>query len=76
MSDPTEALADAWASIDGKARLFRSGKGKPLDSRAGDCFTGYLFDAQELRNRLRKRGFVLSPAPPQRGLGRHLKAVT
>lgn len=58
--DAIEALADAWASIDGKVEDFRAGKGKDIEAHGGH-YAGYLADAEELMNRLLKRGFTIVP---------------
>ena len=53
MTDPaTIALADAWASIDGKMEQFRKG---------GDRRDSYVADATALRKRLRARGYKIVP---------------
>jgi phosphoserine phosphatase len=57
-----EALAEAWASIDGKAEQFKSCK---ADSEAEDLmgfYEGYLADAQEMIKRLQDRGYKVVPA--------------
>lgn len=57
----TEALADAWASIDGKLDDFRAGKGKPIDEQPGGRYDGYIADAEEMIRRLGRRGFKIVP---------------
>lgn len=52
---PVEALAEAWASIDGKLEKFRDSKGAPLE--AGGHYDGYMEEAKEMIRRLRTRGF-------------------
>jgi hypothetical protein len=61
------ALAEAWASIDGKLDLFRheydaapdcGDHDNPDDTRT---FDGYVIEAQELLARLRMRGFTIVP---------------
>jgi hypothetical protein len=70
-----EALADAWASIDGKVDAFRAGKGaKSIEGEPGGRYSGYMAEAEEMLKRLLKRGFILSPAGSwplsyQEGLG-------
>lgn len=56
---PIEALADSWASIDGKKAAFRAGKGCPPDAEPGGHYGGYMEEAREMRKRLRDRGFDL-----------------
>jgi hypothetical protein len=57
-----EALADAWASIDGKIEQFRAGKGAPsLEDEQGGHYSGYMAEAQEMMERLLRRGFILVP---------------
>lgn len=52
-----EALAEAWASIDGKDGYFQSGK----NGGAGVfLYEGYIADSEELILRLAKRGYVLA----------------
>lgn len=52
-----EALAEAWASIDGKDVYFQSGK----NGGAGVfLYEGYIADSEELILRLAKRGYVLA----------------
>jgi hypothetical protein len=57
--DYIEALADAWAGIDGKLEEFRAGKGLPIEEQPGGYFDGYMADAEELAERLDKRGFKI-----------------
>lgn len=56
-----EAVADAWASIDGKLDDFRAGKGKNFSEQPGGRYYGYLEDAKELVARIEKRGFCVKP---------------
>ncbi len=62
-----EALADAWASIDGKVDYFRREKGmdippeedwKRLDWRGH--YEGYMAEAEEMIQRLERRGFTVA----------------
>lgn len=54
-----EALAEAWASLSGKAEKFRQCKADPaLDDTQG-YYHGYLCAADELARRLNKRGYVI-----------------
>jgi hypothetical protein len=57
-----EAVADAWASIDGKLDAFRAEKAdpsSPLRDTYG-YYEGYLSDAGELIRRLEARGFIVA----------------
>ena len=56
MRSATEAVADAWASIDGKTDAFR--KGRDGDDEYG-AYQGYMSDASELIRRLEDRGFMV-----------------
>lgn len=51
--DRVEALAEAWASIDGRLNHFNA-KGDTHGSRAG-----YMCEAEEMIRRLEKRGFTV-----------------
>lgn len=64
--DRVEALADAWACIDGKLDKFRAGKGLPIRDQPGGHFVGYLADAEALIKRLEARGFTIveTKTPP------------
>ncbi len=56
----TEALADAWASIDGKLQKFRAGKGvHDIMEEPGGYFSGYMADAEAMIERLERRGYVV-----------------
>jgi Protein of unknown function (DUF3606) len=55
-----EAIADAWASIDGKDEAFRAGKSaKSLNDEPGGYYSGYMSHAAELSKRLLMRGFIV-----------------
>jgi hypothetical protein len=57
-----EALASAWASIDGKLDKFFAGKGKArLEDEPGGHYSGYMAEAEEMLKRLLKRGFIVTP---------------
>lgn len=56
---PVEALAESWASIDGKLDKFRDDKAEP-DPTSG-YYEGYISDAEEMIRRLEKRGWTLAP---------------
>lgn len=61
MSDPAiEALAEAWATMDGKAVEFRDGRGKPIGDQPGGHYEGYMVEAEEVIHRLRRRGFRMT----------------
>ena len=56
-----EALADAWASMDGKLDDFRAGKhAGSLDDEPGGHYSGYLCEAQEMLKRLERRGYRIA----------------
>lgn len=57
----TEAVADAWASIDGKRDKFWSCKSDPDEEAISGYYSGYMEDAAELIRRLEARGYVLVP---------------
>ena len=65
MSDRTdttvEALAEVWASIDGKLEAFRANKADRLLDRTIGHYRGYMEDAREMISRLEKRGFTVVP---------------
>lgn len=57
-----EAVADAWASIDGKVDQFRAGKGAAsFEDEPGGHYSGYMEEAAELMKRLLDRGFIIAP---------------
>jgi hypothetical protein len=56
MSEAIEALAEAWASLDGKLDEFHAGRAG--EDTEGD-YHGYLSDAAELAKRLEHRGYVI-----------------
>ena len=60
MSEAIEALAEAWASLDGKLDEFLAGRRG--EDTEGD-YHGYLSDAAELAKRLEHRGYVIVRAP-------------
>lgn len=59
MMKVTEAVAEAWASIDGKLESFRKGR-NIVDDDAGH-YVGYMADAQELIERVNARGVMMIP---------------
>lgn len=59
---PALALADAWASIDGKVDEFRLGqKATSILEEPGGHFSGYLYEAEEMIRRLHDRGYQVLP---------------
>lgn len=68
MTDPaTTALAETWASIDGKLTVFAAEKERGI--RAGDAeyqgvYDGYMAEARVFLERLRDRGFDVVPTQP------------
>ena len=56
-----EALADAWASIDGTLEKFRAGKGLALQDQPGGYYDAYIADAEAMVERLEARGFTIVP---------------
>lgn len=62
-SPEVEAVAESWASMDGRGEDFYQGKFFPNSDRArqGGHYEGYIADAEELLARVRVRGFVLVP---------------
>ena len=61
MSEAIKALAEAWASLDGKLDEFLTGRRG--EDTEGD-YHGYLSDAAELAKRLEHRGYLIVRAPP------------
>ena len=59
-SEAIEALAEAWASLDGKLDEFLAGRRG--EDTEGD-YHGYLSDAAELAKRLEHRGYLIVRAP-------------
>jgi len=62
MSEAIEALAEAWASLDGKLDEFHAGRAG--EDTEGD-YHGYLSDAAELAKRLEHRGYVIVRVPQE-----------
>ena len=52
------ALADAYASIDGRLYAFRKGIGRPVEAFGGH-YAGYLSEADEMIQRLDTRGYII-----------------
>lgn len=68
---PTEALAEAWASIDGELDAFR--RERELDISIAEMikdptftghYLGYMEEAVEMIKRLRARGYAVVPLEP------------
>lgn len=57
-----EALAEAWASIDGKLDLFLANKADRSLDRTDGSYPGYIEEAQEMIRRLESRGYTVVPA--------------
>lgn len=56
-----EALAESWASQDGRTeRFFACKASQELDDKDG-AYSGYMADAQSLLERVQRRGFTLVP---------------
>jgi len=64
-----EALAEAWASIDGKLASFQRERSQP--DMAWDHpefkghYVGYISEAEEMIRRLEARGFTVTALPKQ-----------
>jgi len=56
---PTEALAEAWASIDGKLDRFRACKADDALEDVEGHYQGYMVEAEEMIRRLESRGFTV-----------------
>lgn len=61
-----EALASAWASIDGKLDQFLRGRKAKSETAYGGYYGGYISDAEELQRRLKARGFIIAHRPGMR----------
>lgn len=59
--DYIEALAEAWASIDGKLFAFKADKDLLLQDDGDGSYEGYMAEAKEMTNRLAVRGFKIVP---------------
>lgn len=51
----TEAVAEAWASIDGRLEAFRACKADPTREETEGRYGGYMADAEELIKRIEAR---------------------
>lgn len=58
-----EALAEAWASIDGKSERFHDGERDSSLDRTDGTYPGYMHEAAEMIVRLERRGFTIAPIP-------------
>lgn len=60
---PVDALADAWASIDGKLDEYRAGRNAAsIVDEPGGHFSGYQGEAVEMIRRLEARGYTIVKA--------------
>lgn len=62
--DAIEAVAEAWASIDGKGDDFRRERDEKIsitDPTYTGHYEGYLEEARELIRRIEQRGFTVRP---------------
>lgn len=60
-----EALAEAWASIDGKAEKFLACKADRAAENNMGHYGGYVAEARELIRRLERRGYTVTPKVPE-----------
>lgn len=58
-----EAVAEAWASIDGKLEEYRRGKRSADICAYGGHYAGYTAEAREMIARMEARGFTVAPLP-------------
>ncbi|MFA5489834.1 MAG: hypothetical protein WC284_11545 [Candidimonas sp.] len=58
--DKIEALAESWASIEGKLERFRDDKNGILPENDG-TYDGFMLESAELERRLNSRGFKIVP---------------
>ena len=63
-SAAVEALAEAWASMDGKAEKFRACKADREAEMKMGHYRGYLADAEGMIERLEDRGYTIVAKPP------------
>ena len=61
--DAVDALADAWASIDGNLVQYRRGRVSHSIMAYGGHHAGYTCEAEELIKRLKARGYALRRLP-------------
>ena len=60
-----EAVAEAWASIDGRLEQFRAEREMAPDDprrQKSGRYDGYMVEAEELLKRIRARAYILVPA--------------
>jgi hypothetical protein len=70
LNPAVEALAEAWASIDGKLDHFRRERDEKIPLTDPTCaghYEGYLSEAGEMILRLEARGFTVVPTPSNLG---------
>lgn len=61
----TSAVAEAWATMDGKLEAYKAGANvNTLAEEPGGHFSGYQADAEELIRRIAERGFILVRTKP------------
>jgi hypothetical protein len=63
MKDVIDAVAEAWASIDGKLELYQKDEASRLLDKKGvplGYFEGYRADARALIERIKYRGYNLT----------------
>lgn len=60
--DAIDAVAEAWASIDGKLEEYREDEGlSPSNPFNRGHYLGYQAEAKEMIERIEKRGFKVVP---------------
>lgn len=67
MMDAIEALAESWASIDGNLEPFRTERDSGMthhDPGYTGHYDGYMVEAAEMIQRLRARGYDVTPTAP------------
>lgn len=57
--DAIHAVAEAWASIDGKLPDFKREQANPFQVNDTGTYLGYLAEAQEMIRRIEARGFTV-----------------
>lgn len=60
--DKIEALAQAWASIDGKLERFIADRDSVALNKADGSYAGYMAEAREMERRPLSRGYAIVPA--------------
>lgn len=65
--DATEAVAEAWASIDGKLTRFCLCRQNEALERVDGFYGGYMAEAEELIKRIAMRGFSVIATPATDG---------